>query len=55
MIQAGETGTLFSREDICIYWAPRDFDEIAWLEHDKMVKWSIEESERLEVETAKLA
>jgi hypothetical protein len=36
---------------VCIYWAPRDLDEIAWVEHDKVVKWAIEESERLEAET----
>lgn len=51
MAQAEETGTLYSRDDVCIYWAPRDFDEIAWLEHVKVVKWCIEESERLETET----
>ena len=49
--QAEATGKLFSREDVCIYWAPRDFDEIAWTEHVKVVKWCIEESERLEAET----
>lgn len=49
--QAGETGTLFEREDICAYWAPRDFDETAWEEHVKVTRWWIEESERLEQET----
>lgn len=49
--QAGETGTLFEREDVCAYWAPRDFDEIAWEEHVKVTRWWIEESERLEQET----
>lgn len=49
--QAGETGTLFDREDVCAYWAPRDFDEIAWKEHVKVTRWWIEESERLEQET----
>lgn len=49
--QAGETGALFSREDACIYWAPRDYDEIAWLEQVEIVKWCIEASEQLEVDT----
>lgn len=49
--QAIETGTLFSRVDACIYWAPRDLDEIAYLEQVKMIAWCIEESKRLEVET----
>lgn len=51
LAQAEKTGKLFSREDVCIYWAPRDFDEVAWDEHVKVVKWCIEESERLEAET----
>jgi DNA-binding transcriptional ArsR family regulator len=51
VIQAAETGTLFARENACIYWTPRDFDEIAWLEHVSMIKWAIEESDRLEAET----
>jgi len=49
--QAGETGTLFEREDVCAYWAPRSFDETAWEEHVKVTRWWIEESERLEQET----
>jgi DNA-binding transcriptional ArsR family regulator len=49
--QAGETGTLFDRDDVCAYWAPREFDEIAWEEHVKVTRWWIEESERLEQET----
>jgi hypothetical protein len=50
--QAIETGHLFSRDDFCLYWTPRDLDEIAWKEQDEIVKWTIEESERFEVETA---
>ena len=50
--QALETGHLFSRDDFCLYWAPRDLDEIAWVEQGKMIAWCIEESQRLEVETA---
>lgn len=49
--QAIETRTLFERDDACLFWAPRDLDEIAWLEHVKMVAWCIEESKRHEVET----
>jgi hypothetical protein len=49
--QAEKTGKLYSREDVCIYWAPRDLDEIAWAEHVKVVRWCIEESEHLEAET----
>lgn len=49
--QADVTGKLYEREDVCVYWAPRDLDEIAWAEHDKVVRWAIEESERLEAET----
>lgn len=50
--QAIETGDLFSRDDFCLYWTPRDLDEIAWQEQDEIVKWAIEESERLEIDTA---
>jgi DNA-binding transcriptional ArsR family regulator len=50
--QADATGKLYEREDVCVYWAPRDLDAIAWEEHDKVVRWAIEESERLEAETA---
>jgi hypothetical protein len=49
--QADVSGKLYEREDVCVYWAPRDLDEIAWIEHDKVVRWAIEESERLEAET----
>jgi hypothetical protein len=49
--QADLTGKLYEREDVAVYWAPRDLDEIAWAEHDKVVRWAIEESERLEQET----
>ena len=49
--QAIETGHIFTRDDACLYWAPRDLDEIAYLEQVKMIAWCIEESERLEVET----
>ena len=49
--QAIETGHLFSRDDFCLYWAPRDLDEIAWREQVEIYKWCIEESERLEVDT----
>jgi hypothetical protein len=51
LAQADATGKLYEREDVCVYWAPRDLDEIAWAEHDKVVRWAIEESERLEAET----
>lgn len=49
--QAIEAGSLFARDDACLYWAPRNLDETAWLEQVKMIQWCIEESERLEVET----
>jgi DNA-binding transcriptional ArsR family regulator len=49
--EAEETGKLYSREDVRIYWAPREFDEIAWAEHAEILAWCIEESERLEAET----
>jgi DNA-binding transcriptional ArsR family regulator len=49
--QAIESGHMFTRDDACLYWAPRDLDEIAYLEQVKMIAWCIEESERLEVET----
>jgi hypothetical protein len=51
--QAMETGTLYERDDACLYWAPRDFDEVAWSEQVQMIAWCIEESERLEQETVK--
>lgn len=51
LAQADMTGKLYEREDVCVYWAPRDLDEITWAEHDKVVRWAIEESERLEAET----
>jgi len=49
--QAEETGKLYERDDVRIYWAPRDYDEIAWKEYAEILAWCIEESERLEVET----
>lgn len=49
--QSIDTGKMFIRDDACLYWAPRDLDEIAYLEQVKMIAWCIEESERLEVET----
>lgn len=49
--QAIETGTLLARDDACLFWAPRDLDEIAYSEQVKMIAWCIEESKRLEVET----
>lgn len=49
--QAIETGTLFARDDACLYWAPRNLDEAAWAEQVKMIQWCIEESERLEAES----
>lgn len=49
--QAEETGKLYEREDVRIYWAPREFDEIAWREHAEIFAWCIEESERLEADT----
>jgi hypothetical protein len=49
--RAIETGHLFSRDDFCLYWAPRDLDEIAWREQAEINRWYIEASENLEVET----
>jgi DNA-binding transcriptional ArsR family regulator len=49
--RAIETGHLFSRDDFCLYWAPRDYDEIAWKEQVEIDAWMIEESERLEADT----
>lgn len=49
--QAIDTGDLFSRDDFCLYWAPRDLDEIAWKEQVEIYNWCIEESERLEEDT----
>ncbi len=49
--QAIETGHLFSRDDFCLYWAPRDLDEIAWREQVEIYNWCIEASEQLEVDT----
>ncbi len=49
--QAIETKKLFTRDDACLFWAPRCYDEQAWLEQVKLIAWCIEESERLELET----
>jgi len=49
--QAIDTGDLFSRDDFCLYWAPRDYDEIAWKEQVEIYNWCIEESKRLECDT----
>jgi len=49
--QAIDTGDLFSRDDFCLYWAPRDLDEVAWKEQVEIYNWCIEESERLEEDT----
>lgn len=50
--QAIETGHLFSRDDFCLYWIPRDLDEIAWKEQVEIDRWCIEASEQLAVDTA---
>jgi DNA-binding transcriptional ArsR family regulator len=49
--QAMEAGTFYKRDDACLFWAPRDLDEIAWPEFISMIAWCIEESERFQVET----
>jgi Helix-turn-helix domain len=49
--QAMETGTLYTRDDACLYWAPGSVDEIAWPELVSMIAWAIEESKRFQVET----
>ena len=46
-----ETGTMFKRDDACLFWAPRCLDETAYQELVKLIAWCIEESQRLEVET----
>ncbi len=51
--QAMETGTLYVRDDVCLYWVPRCLDEIAWSEQVEINDWCIEESERLEQDTIK--
>lgn len=51
--QAIVTGTLFKRDDACLYWTPRCLDEIAWTEQVEIIAWCIEESERLEQDTIK--
>jgi DNA-binding transcriptional ArsR family regulator len=49
--EAIDTKTLFTRDDACLFWAPRTYDEMAYGEQVKMIAWCIEESERLELET----
>jgi len=49
--QAIETGTMFERDDACLFWSPPCLDETAYQELAKMIAWCIEESQRLEVET----
>jgi hypothetical protein len=51
LTRAMMTGHFFTREDACLYWAPRDLDEIAWREQAEINRWSIEASEQLEVDT----
>jgi DNA-binding transcriptional ArsR family regulator len=51
--EAMETGTLYERDDACIYWVPRDYDDIAWKEQVEIIAWCIEESKRLEDDTVK--
>jgi DNA-binding transcriptional ArsR family regulator len=46
-----EVGTMFSRDDFTLYWAPQDLDEIAYKEQVEIIAWCIEESKRLEVDT----
>src|SRR6186997_1052399 len=49
--QAIDTKTLFERDDACLFWKPRLFDEQAWKEHVEMIAWAIAESDRMEEET----
>jgi DNA-binding transcriptional ArsR family regulator len=51
LAQADETGKLYEREDVRIYWAPREYDEKAWSEYAEILAWCIEESERLACDT----
>jgi DNA-binding transcriptional ArsR family regulator len=51
LAQADATGKLYEREDVRIYWAPREYDEKAWGEYAEILAWCIEESERLECDT----
>ena len=46
-----EIGTMFERDDYCLYWAPQDLDEIAYVEQVGVIAWCIEESKRLEADT----
>jgi hypothetical protein len=49
--ESEKTGKLYERDDVRIYWAPREFDEIAWKEHAEILAWVIEESEQLAADT----
>ncbi len=49
--ESEKTGKLYERDDVRIYWAPREFDEIAWKEHAEILAWVIDESEQLAVDT----
>ena len=51
LVQADATGKLYEREDVRIYWAPREYDEKAWREYAEILAWCIEESERLACDT----
>jgi DNA-binding transcriptional ArsR family regulator len=51
VVQAIETGHLFSRPTFCLYWTPRDLDEIAWKEQVELNNWYIEASEQLGIDT----
>src|SRR5512146_2405549 len=51
LAQADVTGKLYEREDVRIYWAPREYDEKAWSEYAEILAWCIEESERLACDT----
>lgn len=50
--QAIETKTLFERDDAWLYWVPADLDEIAWPEQVEFIKWFVDASKNLVVETA---
>jgi DNA-binding transcriptional ArsR family regulator len=49
--QAMEAGTLYSRDDTCMYWIPLSLDEMAWSKFVEMMAWAIKEAKEYEVET----
>jgi len=51
--QAMDTGTIYERDDVRLYWKPVDLDEVSWPEFVKLMAWACQEVDSLSEDTVK--